>query len=152
MSNPNGEKGAETERMAAKYLRAWWPEADRRLREGRRDDQGDLDGVPFTCVQVKYVARHDLQAWVRATLKQRDTKGCPFCLLVVRKKYKAVAAWDAYMPAWHLMDVGLDESEAWTWVRMDLALAVPVLQNLIAEKEGRYVPPSRRSFSTTAST
>lgn len=127
MPTANARKGAETERMVAKYLRTQgFAAADRRLREGRQDDQGDIDGVPFTTIQVKYVARPALQAWVTATLKQRDTAYRPLCLLIVRAKGKPVAQWDAYMPPLKpfVGDRATPEAEAWTWTRMDLRLAV----------------------------
>lgn len=132
MTTANARKGAETERMVAKYLReqGFWL-ADRRLREGRRDDQGDIDGVPFTTVQVKYVAANRLPAWTADTLKQRENAGTPLCLLVVRTKYRAVEGWDAYMPLPELISEPLDEQEPWTWVRMDLRLAVLVLKEKI---------------------
>lgn len=107
--------------------------AERRLREGRRDDQGDIDGVPLTTIQVKYVAQPRMQSWVEATLKQRDNAGNPFCLLIVRKKGKPVAQWDAYFPPRfpELGDCETPESEAWTWTRMDLRLAVLELGHMI---------------------
>lgn len=141
MPTANARKGAETERMVAKYLRTvGFPEADRRLREGRNDDQGDIDGVPFAVVQVKYWAERRLQKWVTDTLKQRDEAGVPLCLLVVRTPYQAVEKWDAYAPPslWiadyselygaSVPDEPLDEREAWTWVRTDLRLAAVVLK------------------------
>ncbi|WP_413114793.1 hypothetical protein ACK1X7_07240 [Streptomyces sp. CY1] len=148
MTNRNHAAGAETERMAAKYLRGTWTGADRRLREGRADDQGDIDGVPLTTIQIKRAKQPRLQTWVEQTLKQRDEAGNPLCLLIVRKMQKAVGAWDAYMPVWQA--TGLyrhQEREAWTWVRMDLAMAVIVLRDLIA---GEARPsPSPPSSSTT---
>lgn len=142
--------------MVAKYLReqGFWM-ADRRLREGRHDDQGDLDGVPFTTVQVKYVERPSVPVWMTETLKQRDTAGTPLCLLVVRKKQKRPEAWDAYMPSSYFVasfedtyghPVGdhLDEAEAWTWMRMDLRLAARILRRIVAQ-----LSPSGLSLSTT---
>jgi len=143
--NANGRKGAATERMVAKYFReqGFWM-ADRRLREGRNDDQGDIDGVPFTTVQVKYVESNRYQKWVEDTLKQRDTAGTPLCLLVRRTPHKPVEQWEASVPsAFFLADFeypdggsvhrdALDEQEAWTWVRMDLRLAVVVVKRLTA--------------------
>lgn len=142
MPTANARKGAETERMVAAYLRLQgFPGADRRLREGRSDDQGDIDGVPYTVIQVKYVAKPALQAWVTATLKQRDTAGSPLCLLVVRVKGKPPQQWDAYMPSSYFMAsyewgdgtpaAGQpDEREAWTWMRCDLRLAAVILKRM----------------------
>ena len=144
MTNPNQRKGAETERMVAKYFRdqGFWM-ADRRLREGRTDDMGDLDGVPFTTVQVKYVESNRYAAWILDTIKQRDTAGTPLCLLVRRVPRKPVEEWEALVPPqffladFQYMDGGragswtpLDESEAWTWIRMDLRLAVVALKRV----------------------
>lgn len=132
--NANQRKGAETERMAAKYLKTWWPEVDRRLREGRADDQGDLDGVPYACTQVKYWETPRLQEWVTKTLKQRDTRGCPLVWIVSHVKYRPIDRWDAYMPVTQIHGgVGMDESEATSWVRMDFRLAVEVMWNLIQD-------------------
>ena len=148
MPTANARKGSETERMVAKYLReqGFWM-ADRRLREGRRDDQGDIDGVPFTTIQVKYVAKPAYQAWVTDTLKQRDTAGTPYCLLVRRVPRKPVEQWEASMPD---PRPELPESEAWTWHRMDLRLAVHhVSEWVMAEECSRS--RSRPSSATTES-
>lgn len=127
MGNPNGAKGAETERLVAQYLREQgFPEAQRYLREGRRFDMGDIDGVPHTTIQVKYVARPALQEWVLATLTQRKNAGNPLCLLVVRRRNQPVRKWDAYLPT-----SPVAESEADTWWRMDLRLAVVFLRDMI---------------------
>lgn len=138
--NANHQKGAATERMAVRYLREYWPEADRRLREGRVDDQGDIDGVPFTCIQVKYWKAKALQSWVTQTLRQRDASGHPLCALVVRIKYQAVEKWDVYMPARQIlrdcpMDL-MDESEAWTWLRLDFRAARALLDAEICRRLG----------------
>ena len=153
VSNANHDKGAKAERDVAKYLSAWWPQARRALGAGRKDDRGDIHGVPYTVVQVKDCEALRLPKWVQQTSQQRANEGAPFCLLVVKKKYKPTGQWDAYVPAWLLTDLTLDESEAWTWFRMDLALAVVVLERQIvmhaaAERASR----SLRSLRTTVST
>lgn len=142
MPTANARKGSETERMVAKYLREQgFPKADRRLREGRADDQGDIDGVPYTTIQVKYVAQPRMQSWVTDTLKQRDAAGNPLCLLVVRVKGKAPGQWSAYMPSSYFIASyegfsgeirgdSVAETEAWTWVRMDLRMAVFTLKRM----------------------
>lgn len=117
--------------MVAKYLREQgFAAADRRLREGRADDQGDIDGVPLTTIQVKFEKANRYQAWITATLRQREAAGNPLCLLVRRVLYKPVEQWDAYMPT-----LGYPEAEAWTWTRMDLRLGVDVLKRKIATEE-----------------
>lgn len=152
MPTANGRKGADTERQVAKYLREnGFPQADRRLREGRADDQGDIDGVPLTVIQVKYWAEKRLQKWATETLKQRDTAGVPHCLLVVRTPHRGISGWDAYAPPRQWLgdparDLGLDERESWTWVRTDLQVAVGLLrwgQGIVLD------PPSGSSSATT---
>lgn len=137
----NGRKGAETERMVAKYLRPHWPEVDRRLREGRADDQGDLDGVPDTCTQVKYWAKPRMQEWVDQTLKQRENKRCQWVWIISRVKYQPVEKWDAFLPLTHL-GFAVNVREASGWVRMDLGTAVAVMKEL-------HRGPSLPSWSTT---
>lgn len=142
--NNNHEKGAKAERDVARYIReqgVWM--AERRLREGVVNDMGDIDGVPYTVIQVKYVEQPSVQAWMTATLRQRQHAGTPFCLLIVRKRYKRPEAWDAYMPA-HQVGIDVSEVEAWGWVRMDLRLAVEVIKGLT----GRILSPSDPSLST----
>lgn len=149
MPTANARKGAEAERMVAKYFReqGFWM-ADRRLREGRRDDQGDLDGVPFTTVQVKYVEKNAYQAWFLDTLKQRDNAGTSLCLLVRRVPRKPVEQWEGWMPTSQLADLDAgSESEAWTWVHMDLRLAVAFIKKAT---EVELSIPSAPSSTTTA--
>lgn len=138
VGNKNQRDGAETERMVVKRLRPTWPEADRRLREGRMDDQGDVDGVPLSTVQIKRSKQFLLPQWVRATLKQRDEAGNPLCLLIHRKMYASVGKWDAYMPYRQLTgDDSYLEEDPGTWLRLDLDLAVRVLSDLIRAEEER---------------
>lgn len=128
VGNKNQKDGAETERKVVRHLKPIWPEVDRRLREGRMDDEGDLDGIPFTTVQIKRSKQFHLPAWVKATLKQRDEAGNPLCLLIHRKLYKPVGAWDAWMPLWQLYSKpSAPEEDPNTWVRMQLDTAALVL-------------------------
>lgn len=148
MTNPNQVKGSVTERMVVKYLREQgFPEADRRLREGRTDDQGDIDGVPFTTIQVKYVTHQRYAMWVVDTVRQRDRASNPYCLLVRRIPQKPVSQWEASAPSfWLAGDPArhLPEEEAWTWVRMDLRLAVTLLRQMV-----QVASPSAPSLPTT---
>jgi hypothetical protein len=153
VTTANARKGSETERMVAKYLREQgWPQADRRLREGRRDDQGDIDGVPLVTIQVKNVEANRYQEWVTDTLEQRENAGNPLCLLVRRVPRKPVEQWEALMPSSYFI-ASFDwngggaipgqpqEAEAWTWMRMDLRLAVFALQRMTG-RSGPWHPSS----------
>lgn len=149
MTNPNGAKGAQTERMVAKYLREnGFPQADRRLREGRTDDQGDIDGVPFTVIQVKYVESNRYPQWVADTLRQRENAGARYCMLIRRIPHKPVEQWEASLPD---PRPELPDLEAWTWSRMDLRLGVVLLDEMVGAE--RFAQTRRglsnRSLTTT---
>lgn len=149
MSNPNGDKGAKAERDVAKYLAGWWPMARRALGAGRKDDRGDIHGIPLTVVQVKDCETLRLPKWVDQTLTQRENDDAPLCLLVVKKRYKAVPEWDAYMPLCQLGQP-FEEREVRSWTRMDLGIAVRLLRFLIEQEVKAMGPsPSGLSYSTT---
>lgn len=140
MPTANARKGSATERMVAAYLReqSFWM-ADRRLREGRADDMGDIDGVPFTVIQVKYVRDNRYAEWITDTLKQRNTAKVPYCLLVRRIPQKPVHAWEALMPLGQLYPEQIfGEERVEGWVRMDLALAVALLRRLTTRYSELY--------------
>ncbi len=135
--------------MVAKALRGLgFPDADRRLREGRTDDQGDIDGVPYTTIQVKYVAQPRLQTWITGTLKQRDAAGNPLCLLVVRVKQKRADSWDTWMPVGQILDEQIfGEGSVNGWVRTNLYLAAAILRRKIATLDGLSVPSSSTTWT-----
>ncbi len=94
---------------------------------------------------------------IEDTIRQRDAAGAWLCVLVRRVPRKPVAQWEALLPSayfvasFELGDGGriqgqLDEGEAWTWMRMDLALAVIVLKRLTGYHSGL----SAQSLSTTS--
>lgn len=117
-------KGTAAEREVVNYLRNWWPDAERRALSGALD-KGDVAGIPRVAVEIKAAERQVLAAWQRETLKEQINAGADFCLLVVKRKYKPVEQWDAYMPKRQV--VGFGGEEAVGWVRMDLQLAVRLL-------------------------
>jgi len=89
MTSRQRAKGNRAELDAvAFYGRHWdWP-VRRRLQEGRRDDTGDLEGVPYTCVQVAAV--DDLLDAISHKLpelaKQRERCRAPWGVLLVRRR------------------------------------------------------------------
>lgn len=115
-------KGTAAEREVVKYLRKWWPAAERRALSGNKD-KGDVAGIPDVVVEVKAAARPELAKWQRETLAEMDNAGAYRCVLAVKRPYKPVQQWDAYLPAWQ---VGI-EGEGPEWVRMDLLMAVMFL-------------------------
>lgn len=150
MSSKAKSKGSAAERAVARFLKDWWPLADREGLAGRKLDKGDIRGVPLTVIEVKAEETFRLPKWIAETLRERDNADAPLCLLVVKVKYKPVGKWDAWMPISQLGEPGFPEGEAWTWTRMDLLLAAAVLERLIKEQ---WVLPSRllRSSPTTGS-
>lgn len=116
------QKGTAAEREVVNYLRQWWPAAERRALSGNKD-KGDVAGIPGVVVEVKAASRLELAKWQRETLAEQENAAALRCVLVVKRAYKPVAQWDAYLPAWQ---VGIELEEA-EWVRMDLLVAVMFL-------------------------
>lgn len=121
MSTKSKAKGTTAEREVVRYLQNWWPAAERRALSGNKD-KGDVAGIPGVVVEVKAAKTLQLAAWKRETLVERQNAGVPYCALVVKRPYKAVSEWDAYLP-WDVIGPGGAEG----WVRMDLQLAVSFL-------------------------
>lgn len=97
-----------------------------------------IDGVPFTTIQVEREDRPQLQPRIDELIARRNADGNPFCLLVTHPKGNRPGlwpdVWDAYLPPMWDLDYGPEptpETEAWTWVRMDLRLAVVHLSSAI---------------------
>lgn len=91
----NLEKSKIAERAVVSYLRAHgWPGAERTVRTGYRvagrasRDQGDVDGTPGVCVQVKTTtanAEPMVRKWLAETEDQRLAAGADVGLLVVKR-------------------------------------------------------------------
>lgn len=124
-------KGTRGETEVVRYLRQWWPQAERRALSGS-EDRGDVAGIPGLVVEVKAAQRQMLAAWQRETLKEMENAGATACVLVVKRPYKPVARWDAYMPA-SLVPAALRQvregDDLWGWVRMDFLLAIAILKD-----------------------
>lgn len=88
MTSPSRAKGKRGELDAVGALRALGYPARRRLLNGRRDDQGDIDGVPFTTVEVKSHA--DLAAAIREGLndlsREQEAAGTPYGAVFIRRR------------------------------------------------------------------
>lgn len=88
MANPAKNKGSKAERDAAALIQelTGWP-ARRKLGAGRQDDQGDIEGVPDTTIQVanyKAIARA-LAEKVPASEKQQARAGTTFGCSFIRR-------------------------------------------------------------------
>lgn len=127
MSTKSKRTGTTAETAVVKYLQNWWPAAERRALSGNKD-KGDVAGIPDTVIEVKAAKTQLIGPWKRETLIEMENAGAGLCMLVVKRPYKPVAEWDAYMPAYqtvlggHNAYRGRDQ-----WVRMDLVLAVAAI-------------------------
>lgn len=129
MSTKSKAKGTAAEREVVRYLQQWWPAAERRALSGNKD-KGDVAGIPGVVVEVKAAQASQIPKWQRETLAEKANAGAESCMLVVKRPYKAVSRWDAYIPASQLDDATggfLPEEELMAWVRMDLVLAAALL-------------------------
>jgi len=89
VASPARRKGNRAEVEAAALLASLtgWP-VRRRLQEGRADDTGDLEGVPYTCVQVTAVENlvAALSVKLPALKAQQARAGAPFGVVLVRRR------------------------------------------------------------------
>lgn len=109
-----------------RYLQNWWPAAERRALSGSKD-KGDVAGIPGVVVEVKAAKTQLIGPWQLETWTEMENAGAESCMLVVKRPYKAVSVWDAYLPAKQLPG-GLGK-ELLGWVRLDLCLAVALLRS-----------------------
>lgn len=123
-------KGTRAEGEVVRYLQNWWPAAERRALSGNKD-KGDVAGIPGVVVEVKAAATQLIGPWQRETLTEMANAGAECCMLVVKRPYKPVYRWDAWLPIGqlspslqHYPSVG-EANEG--WVRCDLFLAVMLL-------------------------
>lgn len=125
------EKGTAAETAVVRYLRSLvingrsvFPYVERRALTGGKD-KGDIAGIPGVVIEVKAAKRLELAAWKRETLEEMANADASWGVLVVKRPYKAVHEWDAYMP---VSQVGVyastDTSAEDEWVRMDFRLAI----------------------------
>ena len=96
MTSPEKAKGDAFEREVVAFLRAHgFPYAERSFGAGRRDDQGDVLGLPGVVVQVKNHKRHALSEWVEQAEEQRTRARASVGVVVAKRRGKPVG--DAYV-------------------------------------------------------
>lgn len=127
MSTKSKVKGTAAEREVVRYLQNWWPAAERRALSGNKD-KGDVAGIPGVVIEVKAAKTQLIGPWKREALAEMENAGADLCMLVVKRPYKPVAEWDAYMPAYQTVLGGHNAYRGeGQWVRMDLVLAVAAI-------------------------
>lgn len=124
------QKGTAAETAVVRYLRSLtydtlpaFPNVERRALSGGKD-MGDIAGIPGWVIEVKAAETLKLAEWQRETLAEKANAEADYCLLVVKRKYKPIHQWDAYVPAKQLGYPSVFMPEGEEWVRMDLVLAV----------------------------
>lgn len=106
MANSSKRKGDKAELEVQELLRELLGvPARRQLGAGRKDDMGDIDGVPETCVSV--ANRKDVAAAVRAkpieAEEQRRRRDCAFAATFVRLRggeYRVVLTPEQWATYW----------------------------------------------------
>lgn len=102
-------KGVQAERDLAKYLRTWWPNAERKADTGWRtkdrqsDDHGDIRGIPGLVFQLKYVTGMTdkmIDEAMRDAEDQAVAAGADYGILVQRRAGKS------------------DPGRWWAWLRI----------------------------------
>lgn len=116
-------KGAKAELDLARYLRQWWPAAERSVVTGSRAgdhvraDAGDISGTPGLAWQLKYVATmtdKDIREALADTESQAIAAEADYGILVQRRHGKADPHdWWAWLPVGdlcHLVTKGYDNN------------------------------------------
>lgn len=125
----NKDKGTRAETAVVRLAReSGFPYAERRALTGGKD-RGDITGIPGVVIQVKDVEKPSVGKWQEDTLEQKANDDADTCILVVKKKFKNVRQWDAYIPLYQLLYEGSKMSLAFVappgpeWARVDLETA-----------------------------
>lgn len=118
------DKGTKAETEVVKLaVKMGWPYCERRSLQGGAD-RGDITGIPGVTIEVKAEKKPSLGVYFRETLTESANDGWALPVLVVKKPYKNVKQWDAYIPLVVLMGnieyILWDKPEEVRWARLDL--------------------------------
>lgn len=96
MTNP---KGTAFETLMVEYLKQFWPEAERRARNGAKD-RGDISGLPLPH-ELKNCKKLDLAGWQKEAEAEAENAGAIGCPIIHKRKGKGDPAlqW-VTMPVW----------------------------------------------------
>ena len=99
MSSASKAKGSKAELDVAKWLKQWFPYADRRL-AGATLDKGDISGIPGVTIEVKNHAKMDLAGWVAELETEMSNDNAWTGTVIHKRKGKAnVDHWYCTQPA-----------------------------------------------------
>lgn len=97
MSTANKRKGAKWELDVVKYLRRWWPQADRK-QAGSTLDRGDVSDVPGWTLECKAERAIDLAGYMGEAEEEARNAGTPYFAAVVKRRNKSVEEAYVVMP------------------------------------------------------
>lgn len=99
MSSRSKIKGSQAERDVVKWLKQWFPYADRRL-AGATLDKGDISGIPGVTIEIKNHATMKLAEWLgELEVEMKNDKAWTGVVLHKRKGKSDVGQWYCTMPA-----------------------------------------------------
>mgnify|MGYP006275677185 FL=1 len=99
MSTRSKIKGSQAERDVVKWLKQWFPYADRRL-AGATLDKGDISGIPGVTIEIKNHATMKLAEWLgELEVEMKNDKAWTGVVLHKRKGKSDVGQWYCTMPA-----------------------------------------------------
>ena len=97
MSSKSKIKGSQAERDVVKWLKKWFPYADRRL-AGATLDKGDVSGIPGVTIEIKNHATMKLAEWLGELQVEMENDGAWTGVVIHKKKGKSnPAEWYATM-------------------------------------------------------
>jgi len=99
MTSAAKRKGSQAERDVVKWLKKWFPYADRRI-AGAQLDKGDISGVDGVTIEIKDHKKMDLAQWVNELeVEIKNGKTWTGVVIHKRKQKGDVGEWYASMPA-----------------------------------------------------
>lgn len=142
MTNRSGDKGANGEREVQELLRGLLdlPHVRRALGAGRKDDVGDIDGVPQTAIQVAWWASPmtAINAKILDTDRQRKNKRVRFAALFVRRTRAK------YGPKWIVVMTPEQWARMWKYAQAGVALEREQRAAKVSSRVTRRTNPVRR--------
>lgn len=120
----NKDKGTKAETEVVKLaVKMGWPHCERHALQGGLD-RGDITGIVGVTIEVKAEKKPSLGVYFKETLTEAANDGWALPVLVVKKPYKNVKQWDAYIPLVVLMGefekVDFSLPDTVKWARLDL--------------------------------
>lgn len=86
-------RGARAELEVVRVLRAHGLPADRAYGAGRPDDHGDIDGLPWACIEVKAHRELDLAGFMDEAIKEALPGQVP--VVVAKRRGRPAEEWYA---------------------------------------------------------